>query len=140
MPNVVEVRDIQGFNWNIGGAQSVVVVLNSRTRRDLLTRKYEVVKYKCLDQKTPVPNQVILSKTFEQHDFLKMVVLNLMYDIVLKIPNNFGHRISFEEPMMRWLAGSTMIFAIDYEQRRGYPTVCTLLSYTTPDFTVFRTD
>jgi len=25
-----------------------------------------------------VPNQVILSKTFEQGDFLKMVVLNLM--------------------------------------------------------------
>lgn len=57
-----------------------------------------------------------------------MVVLNLMYDIILKIPNNFGHRISFEEPMMRWLGGSTMVFAIDYEQRRGYPTVCTILS------------
>jgi len=25
-----------------------------------------------------VPNQVILSKTFEQGDFLKMVVLNIM--------------------------------------------------------------
>ena len=48
-----------------------------------------------------------------------MVVLNLMYDIVLKIPNNFGHKIAFEEPMMRWLGGSTMVFAVDYEQRRG---------------------
>ena len=68
---------------------------------------------------TPIPSQVILSKTFEQHDFLKMVVLNLMYDIVLKLPNNFGHRIAFEEPMVRWLGGSTMVFAVDYEQRRG---------------------
>jgi len=43
-PNVVEVRDVQGFNWNIREAETVVVVLNSRTRKDLLTRKYEVVK------------------------------------------------------------------------------------------------
>eukprot|EP00801_Mesodinium_rubrum_P002005 Mrub_02005.p3 GENE.Mrub_02005~~Mrub_02005.p3 ORF type:complete len:291 (+),score=181.28 Mrub_02005:788-1660(+) len=69
-----------------------------------------------------------------------MVVLNLMYDIVLKIPNNFGHKIAFEEPMMRWLGGSTMVFAVDYEQRRGYPTVCAILSYTTPDFTIFRSE
>jgi len=87
-----------------------------------------------------VPNQVILSKTFEQGDFLKMVVLNLMYDIVLKLPNNFGHKITFDEPMMRWLGGSTMVFAVDYEQRRGYPTVCAILSYNSPDFTVFRSD
>lgn len=38
-PNIVEVRDIQGFNWNIQGAETVVAVLNSRTRKDLLTRK-----------------------------------------------------------------------------------------------------
>jgi len=139
-PNVVEVREIQSYNWNITGAETVVVVLNSRTRKDLLTRKYEVVKYQCLKGEKPVPNQVILSKTFEQHDFLKMVVLNLMYDIVLKLPNMFGHKISFEEPMMRWLGGSTMVFAVDYEQRRGYPTVCAILSYLTPDFTVFRSD
>jgi hypothetical protein len=43
-PNIVEVRDIQGFNWNIQGAETVVAVLNSRTRKDLLTRKYECVK------------------------------------------------------------------------------------------------
>jgi len=43
-PNVVEVRDVQGFNWSIRDAETVVVVLNSRTRKDLLTRKYEVVK------------------------------------------------------------------------------------------------
>jgi hypothetical protein len=43
-PNVVEVRDIQSFNWNIREAETVVCVLNSRTRKDLLTRKYEVVK------------------------------------------------------------------------------------------------
>lgn len=87
-----------------------------------------------------MPNQVILSKTFEQGDFLKMVVLNLMYDIVLKLPNNFGHKITFDEPMMRCLGGSTMVFAVDYEQRRGYPTVCAILSYNSPDFTVFRSD
>jgi len=97
-----------------------------------------VVKFQCL--KHNIPNQVILTKTFEQHDFLKLVVLNLMYDIVLKMPNNFGHKISFEEPMTRWLSGSTMVFAIDYEQRRGYPTVCAILSYLTHDFTVFRSD
>jgi len=38
------VRDIQSYNWNISGAEEVVVVLNSRTKKDLLTRKYEVVK------------------------------------------------------------------------------------------------
>jgi len=43
-PNLIEVRDIQGFNWNVRGAETVVIVLNSRTRKDLLTRKYEVVK------------------------------------------------------------------------------------------------
>jgi hypothetical protein len=38
-PNVIEVRDIQGFNWNIRGMETVVVVLNSRSRKDILTRK-----------------------------------------------------------------------------------------------------
>jgi hypothetical protein len=38
-PNVIEVRDLQGFNWNISGAESVVVVLNSRAKKDMLTRK-----------------------------------------------------------------------------------------------------
>jgi hypothetical protein len=117
-PNVVEVRDIQSFNWNVKDQETVVAVLNSRTRKDLLTRKYEVVKYQC-NKNGNVPNQVVLTKTFEQHDFIKLVVLNLMYDIVLKLPNNFGHKITFDEPMMRWLGGSTMVFAIDYEQRRG---------------------
>jgi len=71
------VRDLQSFNWAIREAESVVVVLNSRTRKDLLTRKYEMVKYMC-DKHGGVPNQVVLSKTFEQQDFLKLVVLNLM--------------------------------------------------------------
>jgi hypothetical protein len=33
------VRDLQSFNWAIREAESVLVVLNSRTRKDLLTRK-----------------------------------------------------------------------------------------------------
>jgi len=60
-----------------------------------------------------VPNQIILSKTFEQGDFIKMVVLNIMYDVVMKLPNNIGHKINFDAPMTRWLGGKTMVFALD---------------------------
>jgi len=76
-PNVVEVKDLSNFNWQVKDNEIVVVVLNSKLRADQLTRKYEVVKYQCHKQ-GDVPNQVILSKTFEQGDFIKMVVLNIM--------------------------------------------------------------
>lgn len=60
-----------------------------------------------------LPNQVLLSKTCEQHDFLKMVVLNLMYDFVLKIPNNIGHKLCLDDSVGQWLNNQTMVFAID---------------------------
>ena len=76
-PNLVEVYDVTGFNWNIQGAEFVFVVLNSNACRDLITRKYEFIKQQC-KKAGSVPNQVILSRTFEQSDFHKRVVPNLM--------------------------------------------------------------
>jgi len=35
------------------------------------------------------------------------------------MPNTVGHKLSFDEPMTRWLGGQTMVFAVDYEQRKG---------------------
>mmetsp|Transcript_16406 Transcript_16406/g.13451 ORF Transcript_16406/g.13451 Transcript_16406/m.13451 type:complete len:505 (-) Transcript_16406:439-1953(-) len=138
-PNLVEVRDIQGFNWNVKEAEFVVIVLNSRANKNLLTRKYEVVKYQCY-KAGEIPNQIILSKTFEQGDFIKMVSLNIMYDVIMKLPNNIGHKLVFDERLGRWIGNSTMIFSLDYEARKGYKTVAALLSYLSPDFTAFRTD
>jgi len=45
-PNIKEVQDIsRNFDWNsIVGNQLVVFALNSRARKDLLTRKYETIK------------------------------------------------------------------------------------------------
>jgi len=75
-----------------------------------------------------VPNQVILSKTFEKPDFIKMVVLNIMYDCVMKLPNTVGHRLVFEPAMQRWLNHSTMVFAMDVHHRKGYKSVASILS------------
>jgi len=44
IPNLVEVRDMLNWDWNIGGNQLVVFALNSRARKDVLTRKYEMIK------------------------------------------------------------------------------------------------
>jgi len=61
-----------------------------------------------------IPNQVILTKTFEQHDFLKMVVLNLMYDFILKLPNNVGHKLCLHNDNVgHWVGDNTMVFAVD---------------------------
>jgi len=43
-PNVVEVRDLSQYNWNLKDAEVVVFVLNSRAKQQELTKKYEVVK------------------------------------------------------------------------------------------------
>jgi len=43
-PNVVEVRDLSQYNWNVKDAEVVVFVLNSRAKQQELTKKYEVVK------------------------------------------------------------------------------------------------
>lgn len=111
-PNVVEVKDLQNFTWNIKENEFIIFVLNSKARKDALTRKYELVKYNC-HKNGDVPNQIILSKTFEQGDFIKMVVLNIMYDVVMKLPNTVGHKINFDNTMTRWLGGQTMVFAMD---------------------------
>jgi len=87
-----------------------------------------------------VPNQVILSKTFEQADFLRLVMLNVMYDIVMKLPNNVGHRVVFDGEMSKWLNHSTMVFAMDVCHRKGSKSVAAILSYNSADMTVFRTE
>lgn len=71
---------------------------------------------------------MIQSKTFEQGDFIKMVVLNIMYDIIFKLPNNIGHKILFDSDISRWLSGSTMVFAMDVEHRKGFKSVACILS------------
>lgn len=38
-PNVVEVRDLQNFDWKIQNNELCVFVLNSRAKNDALTRK-----------------------------------------------------------------------------------------------------
>jgi len=38
-PNVVEVRDISAYNWQVRDNEIVVVVLNSKSRNEQLTRK-----------------------------------------------------------------------------------------------------
>lgn len=44
-PRVEKVQDIKFFDWRLcEGAQFLVVVLNSRGNRNILTKKYEFVK------------------------------------------------------------------------------------------------
>lgn len=131
-PNMIEVRDILQQNWNDlkinqnENQQLVVCILNSRARKDALTKKYEMVKYKCFTA-GKIPNQVILTKTCEQHDFLKLVVLNLMYDFILKLPDQIGHKLYLEDDIGQWLNNQTMVFAVDYENRKGCKNVCAIL-------------
>lgn len=140
-PNITQVNDVKSVTFeNFREDDVVVFVLNSRAKKDQLTRKYELIKYKMYDLKDK-PSQVILSKTFEQQDFLKMVVLNLMYDIVLKLPNTIGHKIKFNHELSEWMKnGSTMVFAMDVFSKRGYKSVASILHYETSDMTVFHTD
>lgn len=78
-PTITAVNDVKQVNFDLSHKddECVVFVLNSRAKKDQLTRKYETIKYKMYELGDKA-SQVILSKTFEQQDFLKMVVLNLM--------------------------------------------------------------
>lgn len=98
-----------------------------------------MVKYNC-HKHNGIPNQVILSKTFEAHDFIKMVVLNLMYDVVLKLPNSFGHKIVFDTELKNWLNESTMIMAMDTFSRQNYKTTSVILSYADSNYTLFNSN
>jgi hypothetical protein len=71
-----------------------------------------MIKYKC-NKNNDIPNQIILSKTFEAHDFVKVIISNILYEMVFKLPNTYGHKIIFDEETNKWLNYSTMIMAMD---------------------------
>jgi len=43
-----------------------------------------------------------------------MVSLNLMYDFILKLPNNVGHKLCLgHDNVGQWVGDNTMVFAVD---------------------------
>jgi hypothetical protein len=50
-----------------------------------------------------------------------------MYDFILKLPDQIGHKLYLEDDIGQWLNNQTMVFAIDYENRKGCKNVCAIL-------------